>query len=164
MGVLVLLTSGVCRGSGIPDRITISSIQNYYAAVEFNHADHINTLRDCGLCHHHTTGVQVTDPNCVRCHKNSSAQPVVSCKGCHQAEPFTSETINREKVQNPPLYHLDKPGLKGAYHLSCLGCHQKMSGPTGCQDCHTRNESGDAMFRSGKHAPKQPAASKSSHH
>jgi len=165
IGAVMLLVSGVCSGAGIPDRITINSIQKYYEAVSFDHAAHITTLKDCGLCHHHTTGAQVTNPNCARCHKNSSAQAVVSCKGCHEAEPFTSATLNKEKQQNPPLYHLDKPGLKGAYHLGCIGCHQKMSGPTDCQDCHARNDDGDALFRSGKYAPKASAATtKSSHH
>ncbi len=153
-GAVMLLVSNVCFGTGIPDRITINSIQKYYDGVNFNHAAHINNLKDCGLCHHHTTGAQVSDPNCVRCHKNSGAQAVVSCKGCHAAEPFTPEALKRQRDQHPPIFHMDKVGLKGAYHLSCVGCHKKMDGPTGCQDCHKRNDSGDRIFHSGAYTPK----------
>lgn len=162
-GVL-LLVSATCFGAGIPDKVTIDSIQQYYSAVEFNHAAHINALKDCGLCHHHTTGAQVNNPNCARCHKNSGAQAVVSCKGCHLAEPFTPEALKKQRDQHPPFYHKDHSGLKGAYHLGCVGCHQKMGAPTGCQDCHIRNENGDGIFRSGKFAPKAPADQKKSSH
>ncbi|MBW4055870.1 MAG: cytochrome c3 family protein [Proteobacteria bacterium] len=164
MGALVLLVSNVCFGTSIPDKITINSIQKYYDGVSFNHAAHINNLKDCGLCHHHTTGAQVSDPNCIRCHKNSGAQAVVSCKGCHAAEPFTPEALKRQKDQFPPIYHMDKVGLKGSYHLGCLGCHKKMGGPTGCQDCHKRNVSGDVIFHSNIYAPKTTAEPKQSHH
>lgn len=164
VAALVLLTSSMCFGSGIPDRITINGIEKYYKPVSFDHAGHINKLKDCGLCHHHTTGAQVSDPNCARCHKNSGAQATVSCKGCHKVDPFSSESLQKDKQQRPPFYHLDKPGLKGAYHLSCLGCHQKMGAPTGCQDCHKRNDSGDAIFHSGSYAPPAPTKSKNSHH
>ena len=163
-GALVMLATNVCFGAGIPDSITINSIQQYYDGVSFNHASHINNLKDCGLCHHHTTGAQVTDSNCVRCHKNSGAQPVVSCKGCHTAEPFTPEALLQQRDQQPPVYHKDKVGLKGAYHLSCAGCHQKMGGPVGCQDCHARKDSGDKIFKSGKYAPKASDTPKKSHH
>ncbi len=164
IGTLVLLVSSICFGTGIPDKININMIQKYYAGVEFNHASHINSLKDCGLCHHHTTGAQVSDPNCARCHKNSGAQPVVSCKGCHNADPFSPESLKEQRDRQPPVYHRDKPGLKAAYHMSCLGCHQKMGGPTGCEDCHKRNEKGDEIFRAGKFAPKTPAKPKKSHH
>ncbi len=163
-GAMLMLVSSVCFGSGIPDEITINSIQKYYSGVNFNHAAHINNLKDCGLCHHHTTGAQVSDPNCARCHKNSGAQAVVSCKGCHSATPFTPEALKLQRDQQPPLYHKDQVGLKGAYHLGCVGCHEKMQGPTGCQDCHKRNESGDKIFRSGNYAPKTTDTPKSSHH
>lgn len=163
-GILLLLATSVCFGEGIPDRITINKIQKYYAPVNFNHAAHINNLKDCGLCHHHTTGAQVSDPNCARCHKNSGAQATVSCKGCHAAEPFSPEQLKKESNQQPPFYHLDKPGLKAAYHLNCLGCHKKMGGPEGCQDCHKRNDSGDAIFRSGAHALKASSSPKDPHH
>lgn len=164
VGAMVMLVSGICLGAGIPDRITINSIQKYYEGVDFNHSAHINNLKDCGLCHHHTTGAQITDPNCVRCHKNSGAQAVVSCKECHSSTPFAPEELKRQRNQHPPIYHMDKVGLKGAYHLGCVGCHKKMGAPTGCQDCHKRNDSGDGIFHSGKYTPPPQNKPKSSHH
>ena len=107
-GILMMLVSNVCFGAGIPDKVSIGSIQKYYAPVSFNHAAHINKLKDCGLCHHHTTGAQVTDPNCARCHKNSGAQAVVSCKGCHVADPFTPEALKQQRDQQP-AQHRERP-------------------------------------------------------
>jgi len=37
-------------------------------------------------------------------------------------------------------------------------CHEKMQGPTGCQDCHKRTKEGDAFYNSGAFAPKDKAA------
>lgn len=155
--LITMLASDMSFSAGIPDQVTIDPLQQYYSPVLFNHAMHISNLKDCGLCHHHTTGAQVTDPNCVRCHKNSGAQPVVSCKGCHLANPFSPTALKQQRDQQPPLYHRDKPGLKAAYHLSCLGCHKKMGGPVGCQDCHKLTSRGEALYKTGVYTPKAPA-------
>jgi hypothetical protein len=138
------------QATTMPDSIDLNSLENLYEQVKFNHAGHIALVKDCGECHHHTTGALVQDANCVRCHKNSGASEVVACKGCHLAEPFSAAAL-REK--NKKAYHQDRPGLKGAYHQSCTGCHKKMSGPTGCQDCHLRKKKGDAFFSAGTYAP-----------
>ena len=164
IGLIQLFSVSLTNASAIPDRIMINKLQQYYAPVSFDHAGHIKRLTDCGVCHHHTTGAMVKDSNCARCHKNSGAFAVVSCKGCHVADPFTPEALKQQRDRQPPLYHRDKPGLKAAYHMGCIGCHQKMGGPTGCQDCHKRNDSGDAIFKSGSYAPKAGVKAKSLHH
>lgn len=140
------------RAKSIPDSIKLDSLVNLYERVDFNHAKHITIVKDCAECHHHTTGTLVQDADCVRCHKNSGATPVVACKGCHAAQPFSAAAL-REK--NRTAYHMDKLGLKGAYHQNCTGCHSKMGGPTGCQDCHARKKQGDAFYSAGAIAPKQ---------
>jgi len=140
------------RAKSIPDSIKLDSLVNLYERVDFNHAKHITIVKDCAECHHHTTGTLVQDADCVRCHKNSGATPVVACKGCHAAQPFSAAAL-REK--NRTAYHMDKLGLKGAYHQNCTGCHSKMGGPTGCQDCHARKKQGDAFYSAGVIAPKQ---------
>ncbi|MDY0302047.1 MAG: cytochrome c3 family protein [Trichlorobacter sp.] len=150
---LTILVAAICFADAIPEQITINKIQKYYDPVVFNHGNHISALQDCSLCHHHTADGQVSNQNCVRCHKNSGAQPVVGCQGCHAADPFSSTAIKQMGRQQPPVYHRDQPGLKAAYHQQCLGCHQEMGMPTDCQDCHARNDSGDALFKSGKYAP-----------
>ena len=162
--LFTLFSTALSYASAIPDRITINKLEQYYSPVSFNHEAHIKRLTDCGVCHHHTTGAMVKDSNCARCHKNSGATPVVSCKGCHIAEPFMPEALKQQRDRQPPLYHRDKPGLKAAYHMSCIGCHTKMGGPTGCQDCHKRNDRGDAIFKSGSYAPKSGVKAKTVHH
>ena len=69
-------------------------------------------------------------------------------------QPFSAASL-REK--DPNTYHTGKPGLKAAYHLNCLGCHEKNGGPTGCTDCHTRTVEGDKFYRAGEYAPKKSA-------
>ena len=86
------------RAKSIPDSIKLDSLVNLYERVDFNHAKHITIVKDCAECHHHTTGTLVQDADCVRCHKNSGATPVVACKGCHAAQPFSAAAL-REKTE-----------------------------------------------------------------
>lgn len=137
-----------------PETVEISSLARLYGVVAFNHAMHTE-IASCEQCHHHTTGSEVTNPNCHRCHATSGEAATVACKDCHSAEPFSQGELG--KLDNPQLYHIDKPGLKAAYHLNCVGCHQQMGGPTGCQDCHTMTEAGEKMFQTGQHTPAAPA-------
>ena len=133
-----------------PETVEISSLSQYYSSVNFNHSMHTG-IAICVQCHHHTTGGEVTNPNCIRCHAKSGEADIVSCKECHSGNRFDKNDL--KQLDNPKLYHIDKPGLKGAYHLNCVSCHQQMNGPTGCQDCHTMTEAGEKMFQTGKHAP-----------
>lgn len=65
---------------------------------------------------------------CATCHHHSASGQTPSCGECHGA-PFDPDNLNM-------------PGLKGAYHLQCMGCHKEMGGgPTGCTECHTRKAS-----------------------
>ena len=68
--------------------------------------------------------------NCSECHHHSPAGQTPACSECHGA-PFDPQNLNM-------------PGLKGAYHLQCMGCHQDMGGgPTGCTECHAKKTSQD---------------------
>ncbi len=133
-----------------PEQVTIDSMERLYAPVEFDHAMHIE-YASCQECHHHTTNGTVADPNCARCHHDGEEADVVACIDCHAADRFNQDYL--KTLENPRLYHIDKPGLKGAYHLNCIGCHETTSGPTGCQECHTMNDAGEKMFNTGKHSP-----------
>ncbi len=128
-----------------PEFIEIDALSEYYGPAFFDHLMHLD-VASCARCHHHGTGVPVEDANCARCHSNAETVPIVGCGQCHARDPFTASDI-REKEKDLHLYHRDKPGLKGAYHLSCLGCHEEMGAPTGCTDCHARTEAGEAFFR-----------------
>jgi hypothetical protein len=63
--------------------------------------------------------------SCAACHHHSPVGQTPSCGECH-GKPFDPEKLGT-------------PGLKGAYHLQCMGCHKEMgSGPVGCTDCHAK--------------------------
>jgi hypothetical protein len=156
IAIIAITLSLPGQAAAIPDKINIDVLEGLYNKVNFDHAGHIKTIFDCAVCHHHTTGTLVNDPNCIRCHKTSNPTKTVACRNCHKKDPFSVESL-KEKETNTTRYHNDTPGLKGAYHQSCLGCHKKMNGPTGCQDCHKRKAEGDAMFNAGEFTPKKPA-------
>lgn len=134
-----------------PEQVTIDVMSEYFEAVEFDHELHTELGEDCSVCHHHTTGSGTTDQRCVRCHADSDEAAVIGCSDCHVADPFSAAHINRE-TQDRYQFHIDKPGLKAAYHWNCVGCHDEMEGPTDCQDCHARTAEGEAFYHAGEHA------------
>lgn len=145
---------------GSPGEIHIDVLANHYEGVVFDHDLHVMVSEGCAVCHHHTTGTPVLNSYCAGCHANEEPLPTVSCQGCHSAEPMTAGRM--QQVGTEFIFHADKPDLKAAYHLSCLGCHQEMGAPVGCQDCHARTDAGDRFFRSGKYAP-TPSDGRSGH-
>lgn len=149
--ILLNFTSAHCMEG--PTTATLATLADLFEPVSFDHAMHVDVAgNDCAICHHHTTGTPVTDEQCARCHKNSGEAASVACRDCHPANPFSAEYL-QTIADSPLLYHIDKPGLKGAYHRKCLGCHKEMGAPIECENCHTRTEKGDAFYRSGKFAP-----------
>jgi len=128
-----------------PAAVDLDDLAQWFEGVAFDHQLHVDLGEDCAVCHHHTTGTGTTDPRCTSCHADSPASASVACRDCHLAEPFSAAQIHRQAA-DVYQYHVDKPGLKAAYHWSCLGCHQAMDGPTGCQDCHARTPAGDAFY------------------
>jgi hypothetical protein len=148
---LTIPLPGGAYGMG-PDTVELGSLANHYEPVSFDHAMHVELAEDCSTCHHHTTGTPPLNPDCLRCHARSGEGEAVACKDCHPADRFGTEYMAR-LASDPGIYHVGKPGLKGAYHQNCLGCHTEMGAPAGCQDCHARTEAGDAFFYSGNYAP-----------
>jgi len=139
-----------------PETVSIDIMSKLYGPVEFNHEMHAD-YASCQECHHHTTGDIVKDPNCARCHHNHDENDVVSCSECHAADRFNEKYL--KTLEDPKLYHIDKPGLKGAYHLNCIQCHEITSGPTGCVECHAMTEAGEKMFNTGQFAPAKGTSS-----
>jgi hypothetical protein len=110
----------------IPDTVTIATLEAKYEPVQLPHRQIIQKLMEhisdskiatyfhghedvvCQGCHHHTP-IGTPPPLCESCH----GEPF------NEAEPF-------------------KPGLLGAYHRQCLGCHQSMQieEPAECEGCH----------------------------
>lgn len=148
---------GLAQAVDMPDRVSLDTMAEFFEGVEFDHAMHTELGEDCSACHHHTTGTGTTDDRCVRCHADSADNAVVGCRDCHVADPFSAEHINRVAL-DVYQYHIDKPGLKAAYHWNCLGCHEQMGGPIDCQDCHARNMAGDALYRADASGSERKAA------
>lgn len=158
IGIALLLTALVAASPSLaadpPKTVSIDPLVEYYAAAPFDHEMHLDVADSCATCHHHTAGVPPKTGVCAKCHRKADAQEKVACRACHAAQPFVTAEIGIHK--DGKTYHIDIPGLKGAYHLNCLGCHQQMGGPTGCQDCHKRVKKGDDLFSAG--AAKAPKA------
>ncbi|PLY04704.1 MAG: class III cytochrome C [Desulfuromonas sp.] len=156
LGVLLLsavLAVGCFAMDDFPDEVEIDSLANLYDGVVFDHAMHVDMTENCADCHHHTTGTGVVDEYCAKCHDGAEDGDTVACQDCHSANPVSPE--NFHSTPEAYSYHDDKPNLKAAYHLNCVGCHQDVGGPTGCEDCHAKTDAGEKYYHSGEYAPKQ---------
>ena len=97
LAAAMVLLAGMLPGAGLaleqedaPETVTIDALANIYQPVQFSHKRHSQLAR-CKDCHHHTTGQQDMDPNCIRCHGQSTEKAVVSCKDCHTHKQFYPE-------------------------------------------------------------------------
>lgn len=152
---LLFVGFGALAGlAGGQEVIELGSIAQYYEPVQFDHELHVGLIADdeCATCHHHTLGTPVVDPLCQRCHDSSEETEAVACRDCHPAKRFSAAYL-ASLEEDVHLFHLEKPGLQGAFHQKCLECHMEYGAPAGCQDCHPRTESGDKFYHSGKYAP-----------
>ena len=87
----------------------VADATDHFGPVPFDHAGHAEWAEiagGCVLCHHHTP--------------EGAAHP--ACRTCHEVA-FKHEDLR-------------KPGLKGAYHRQCMGCHREWSHETKCKTCH----------------------------
>ncbi len=116
-----------------PAQVLLGSLRNRYNGVDFDHQLHADYAA-CSECHHHTAGTPPTDPLCSGCHQAGEAGPAMACAACHPSQPYDAAAPERLSGEN--RYHIDIPGLQGAYHLNCLPCHDAVDAPTGCLDCH----------------------------
>jgi hypothetical protein len=92
----------------------VNTFEDEYEPVRFMHSKHAAALHgDCATCHHY----RPLDPE---------ASETVACKACHR-HAFDPELPGRI-------------GLKAAYHMQCLGCHEQMNeGPVSCNaGCHEK--------------------------
>lgn len=93
----------------------LQKVEDLYVPVRFNHATHAHmssTVEGCQMCHHYT---------------EKGAIPA-SCKSCHPVD------IIHENIA--------QPGLKGAYHRQCVGCHTQWDRNTDCAVCHEKKSGG----------------------
>ena len=130
--------------SDIPDSVVIGTLAKSYSAVSMPHGkivnaltNHINNSKLATHFHGHENVV------CQGCHHHGSVgrKPAL-CENCH-GEPFQVSDLFR-------------PGLKGAYHRQCTGCHVSMGlqAATNCVVCHPNEQptAGMTIRRNGEGA------------
>ena len=71
---------------------------------------------------------------------NFHADPGTICQGCHHNSPIGKKPPQCASCHGQPFDErkLNSPGLLGAYHIQCMGCHAEMGieKPVGCTECH----------------------------
>ena len=103
------------------DSPVIRELGDDYEPVRFMHRKHAGVVKDCAVCHHRQpreAGDDYGEPMTMGRMRERGELPV-ACDQCHGA-PFDAQKLNT-------------PGLKGAYHLLCINCHQEAD-----QTPHTR--------------------------
>lgn len=113
----------------IPEQVVIKGLSSRYEPVVFPHlkvvaalVDNIKNDQLAGYFHGRDGTL------CQGCHHNSppSRRPP-NCANCH---------LRQWNPEEPT-----KPGILGAYHQQCIGCHKTMNieKPMGCTECHKEN-------------------------
>lgn len=97
-----------------PDVVIMDQLTDIYVPVVFPHKLH--------------AGMEAIGTGCTACHHHGEEGKIVACRTCH------------EKTNDPG--NLQRPGLKGAYHRQCLGCHREWSHDTACIFCHAKRGAG----------------------
>ncbi|MFH2204992.1 MAG: sulfate respiration complex hexadecaheme cytochrome HmcA [Elusimicrobiota bacterium] len=113
------------KDGDIPKNITIDHLSDKYEQVTFPHRKIIDTLRknarDSALAKSFHGG---EDTLCMGCHHSTPKEmKPLACRNCH----------GRSFAGN-----MGMTGLKGAYHLQCMRCHEQMglTKLNGCTACH----------------------------
>jgi len=121
---------GTCPAEEIPDKVIIKTLVDKYEPVNLPHRKIVLSLvekmdksKQAGKLASHFHDDKTTI--CQGCHHNSPASvKPPACLTCH-SKPFDEG-------------NLAKPGIIGAYHQQCMGCHEAMEirNPRECVDCH----------------------------
>jgi hypothetical protein len=98
----------------VPDFLILDKLSELYVPVVFPHKLH--------------AAMGEMAEGCSICHHRNPEGPILSCSECHGGP---SNPVN-----------LRQPGLKGAYHRQCLGCHREWTHETNCVICHAKREPG----------------------
>jgi hypothetical protein len=134
----------------VPEKLSIKALEKEFKPADFPHQKIVARLtkisNESSLARvfHTRLGDQTLCSGCH--HKTDSAaaqaKKVPTCSACH-SRPF-----------NPK--ELGKPGILGAYHQQCLGCHESMKQKPAaleCAKCHPQKEAvktAGALIKLGK--------------
>ena len=114
----------------IPEMVTIGKLSDKYMPAEFPHRRIVEAL-----------GNKISE-NKIAAYFHGHEDLV--CQGCHHHSPVGEKPPLCENCHSEPFNEADlfKPGLFGAYHRQCLGCHQSMSieEPSDCVGCHAERK------------------------
>ena len=118
----------------IPETVTIAHLSDQFEPASFPHGKIVSTLvektRDSRLAGYFHTEKGTL---CQGCHHNSpAAEKPPLCSSCHG-----------QPVEGGEAF---KPGLSGAYHQQCIGCHTVMGiekpAARDCNACHAEKNNG----------------------
>lgn len=116
------------RMKDIPDTVRIDRLSEKYEAAVLPHKKIIQTLMN-----------DIADSKVA---SHFHGQEDVVCTGCHHHSPVGQSPPLCESCHTQPFNENDlhKPGLFGAFHRQCLGCHQAMNitEPSDCVGCHAK--------------------------
>jgi hypothetical protein len=113
----------------IPELVVIKSLSDQYKPADFPHRKVVNSLMK------HIEGSKLA--------QYFHNQKGSICMGCHHNSPATSKptSCNNCHGNTPDSKNVFKPGIRAAYHIQCLGCHNVMGiEKIGCTDCHKENK------------------------
>jgi hypothetical protein len=120
--------SGAYRSEDVPETVEIGVLADEYQPAKMPHRKIVDAMvakmKESQLGEYFHTG---EGGLCQGCHHNSPAsKKPPRCASCH-GQPFDPRDAER-------------PGLKGAYHIQCIGCHEAMElekpAATACAECH----------------------------
>lgn len=125
----------------VPDKVTISVLENEYGPATFPHGKIIRRLVSISNASGMATAFhRDIDSICEGCHHQSFPEAEAEqrkppyCRNCHSIT-FDMQNMNR-------------PRLLAAYHRQCLGCHERMNiGAMECGDCHMEKSKLDVVSR-----------------
>jgi len=116
------------KDDDIPEKVVIKTLSDQYEGAEFPHRKIVKTL------------VKKTKDNKLATYYHREKGTL--CQGCHHRSPPAKKPPRCSRCHGRPFDQnsLSRPGLKGAYHIQCLGCHKAMNlekpKPRDCKVCH----------------------------
>ena len=116
------------KAEDIPEKVVIKGLSEKYEPVEMPHRKIIDALL-IPIKDNRLTGYFHRDAGTI-------------CKGCHHNSPISDKPPRCSSCHGKPFDERNpfRPGIKGAYHQQCMGCHQILNlerpKSTECIDCH----------------------------
>ena len=116
------------RDKDIPETVTIKDLSDQYEPVYFPHRRIVRRL--------------VTEIKNDKLAQYFHSQKGTICQACHHNSPATKKPPRCYSCHGKPFNETEilRPGMKGAYHQQCFGCHKQMGikkpDSLNCVECH----------------------------